>query len=344
MNHPECQCDGPSDRPIPLSVVQNSRFAHASTGEPLRFMRRGAQTVAPDRRWSLTPTQTTQPVANDMTQQIARGAARINEDRQVRRCPVCAGDTAHDVVFHKLSYPILRCRECGLGATAIPAGFDPDSLYQRSYFQGEVTDGYGDYLASEPVLRKEFRRILDHIRQFREPGGKLLELGCAFGFFLAEAEAEYDCVGVDVSPAALAFCSERGLKASHPSDSAWQTAGPYDVVVMLDCIEHLKDPEAVLESVRRVTKPDALLLLTTGDWDSLYARVARTHWRLMTPPQHLYHVIDASHPWKVVPIGLMAYQLASRLGFGAPRLRHLNEVGLPVNLFDAIRVVATRSP
>jgi hypothetical protein len=148
------------------------------------------------------------------------------------------------------------------------------------------------------------------------------------------------------------------LTSYRASDERWKTSGPYDVLVMLDCIEHLERPEAVLDSFAQISKTDALFVLTTGDWASLYARVSKSHWRLMTPPQHLYFysahtlrlllarfgfdVVEASHPWKVVPVGLMAYQFASRLGLPIPRSSALNRVGLPVNLFDAIRVVARK--
>jgi SAM-dependent methyltransferase len=247
---------------------------------------------------------------------------------------------------------------CGLGATQLPLGYDPDALYNEAYFQGGAEDGYADYLGSESVLRNEFRRVLDHIARHGKRRGRLLEFGSAYGFFLAEASRDFECVGVDVSEPALRSCRARGLKAYHPSDSRWMTSGPYDVLVMLDCIEHLENPEPVLDSLARVANADAILVLTTGDWASMYARASGSHWRLMTPPQHLYfysahtlrrllgrfgfNVVDTSHPWKVVPLGLMVYQFASRLGLPIPRFSPLNRVGLPVNLFDAIRVVAAR--
>ena len=279
---------------------------------------------------------------------------------KVRRCPVCAADTTHDLALQKNSFLILRCRGCGLGATELPVGFDPDTLYDESYFQGGVSDGYADYLASEPVIRREFRRVLDHMGRVRPPGGRLLEVGCAYGFFLAEASSDYECIGVDVSQAAVEFCRARGIKAFHPDDPAWKAFAPYDAIVMLDCIEHLSNPEGVLDSLRRVSRTNALLVLTTGDWESLYARASRSHWRLMTPPQHLYfysedtlhrllarfgfRVVEVTRPWKVVPVGLMAYQVASRLRLPIPKFAALNAIGLPVNLFDAVRVIAVREP
>ena len=41
--------------------------------------------------------------------------------------------------------------------------------------------------AAEPVLRREFARTVEFIRKYR-PRGRLLEVGCAYGFFLQEAK------------------------------------------------------------------------------------------------------------------------------------------------------------
>ena len=59
----------------------------------------------------------------------------------------------------------------------------PATYYTADYFSGGHADGYSDYRGAEAVLRREFAGTVDFIRGFR-PGGKLLEMGCAYGFFL----------------------------------------------------------------------------------------------------------------------------------------------------------------
>src|SRR5438128_63880 len=111
-------------------------------------------------------------------------------------CIVCAAATRHDEVYEKGGYPIVRCARCGLGSTVVPEGFDPESIYGDDYFHGGRPDGYGDYAGSERSLRAEFRRALARLRR-QIPSGRLLEIGCAFGFFLDEARRHFDCVGID---------------------------------------------------------------------------------------------------------------------------------------------------
>ena len=81
-----------------------------------------------------------------------------------------------------------------------------------------------------------------------------------------------------------------------------------DVIVLLDVIEHLPDPQEILELCRRYLNRDGIIVITTGDFASVYARLAGRHWRLMTPPQHLWYFTPES----------MA-RLARALGLGLRR-------------------------
>src|SRR5688500_16629863 len=105
-------------------------------------------------------------------------------------CPACGAATPHRYLYAKNGCDILRCTQCGLGR-ADAAHFDPAAYYTGDYFSGGHADGYADYRGTEPVLRREFARTVDFIRHYRA-GGKLLDVGCAYGFFLQEARKHFD--------------------------------------------------------------------------------------------------------------------------------------------------------
>jgi hypothetical protein len=75
---------------------------------------------------------------------------------------------------------ILRCRTCRLGQAQTP-DFDAASYYTGKYFSGQQSDGYADYLAAEPVLRREFARTVAFIRQWWN-GGRLLKSDVPMAF------------------------------------------------------------------------------------------------------------------------------------------------------------------
>jgi SAM-dependent methyltransferase len=266
-------------------------------------------------------------------------------------CPACGTRTAHQFLYAKNHCDIFQCVGCGLGRARAPA-FDPAAYYTQAYFSGEAADGYVDYLGAEPVLRREFARTVAFIRRYRE-SGKLLEVGCAYGFFLQEAKRYFTVAGIELSADAAAHCRRQGLNVETGTADEAGSGGPFDVIVLLDVIEHLPDPQATFVALARALAPGGVIVLTTGDFASLAARALRSAWRLMTPPQHLWfftgrsmerlaagaglEIASLDHPWKVVPLALVAYHLGRMTGVRVKL--PASRVGLPINLFDAMRVV-----
>jgi SAM-dependent methyltransferase len=114
------------------------------------------------------------------------------------------------------------------------------------------------------------------------PGRSVLDLGCATGSFLAEA-ARRGAVpyGVDLNPEAIAVARERvpgarlhvGVAADRPFGGVL-----FDSVVMIDFIEHVRNPQAELDVVRELTGPGSLLVISTPRAGSVVHRASRRHW------------------------------------------------------------------
>jgi SAM-dependent methyltransferase len=113
-------------------------------------------------------------------------------------------------------------------------------------------------------LNREIR--LKEILKYKN-SGKLLDVGCALGFFLKFAEKYFETYGIDISPSAV----ERAKKiATHSGFFVGdaQTKYPFrsnffDIVVSFDVIEHLSKPEYSLAEAHRVLKPEGYLFLQT---------------------------------------------------------------------------------
>jgi SAM-dependent methyltransferase len=275
-------------------------------------------------------------------------------------CRICNAHT-FTPLFTKAGFDILKCSNCEIVFTSIPEEFDLLKIYDESYFQGGQSDGYGNYLGTEAVLRREFHKSVQLLREQTgyAPGLRLLEIGSAYGFFLDEASKYFECTGIEVSAAAANHSRQRGHRVLTDvlSERTLPDIGMVDIVAMFDVVEHLPDPVATFRLIDRCLNPGGRIVLTTGDIDSLSAKLFGKRWRLMTPPQHtfffsrstlrmifekMHYTLDVvKRPWKGVPLSLAFYQLGSRLGFRLKALEQLN-VHVPVNLGDTVLIVAKK--
>ena len=270
---------------------------------------------------------------------------------------VANGDPRDELMFKKAGYDIVRCRMCGLMRTVVPPAFAAETIYTEDYFQGGQADGYSDYLGSEAVLAGEYARRLEFLRSYVSMG-KLLEIGCATGGFLEHARRHFSVQGVDVSDFAVQAARAKGLDVECSSvEDSKIICPPYDVVAMFDAIEHLRHPARTLAQIHSLLSANGYVFVTTGDARSRVARLFGKHWRLMTPPQHLwffdrrtivallerlhFRVLDVRYLWRRVPLSLAWYQLF-RGRLGAMPLG-LGSIVLPVNLYDTMTIVAGKS-
>jgi SAM-dependent methyltransferase len=270
-------------------------------------------------------------------------------------CPACRETTPHALLYRKNGCDIWQCHSCGLGRTE-ETGFDPHAYYTGDYFSGHRSDGYSDYRAAEPVLRREFARSVAFVHDYRR-SGRLLDLGCAYGFFLKEAERYFEAAGIELAEEAAEYCRRGGLNvlSGIADETNMARIGSVDVITLFDVIEHLPRPHETLALCRQYLRPGGVIVITTGDFASPLARLAGVKWRLMTPPQHLWFFTPQSirrmsaalglslercdHPAKVVPLSLILFQVRRMLGLRGAPITTASRIGIPVNLFDAMRIV-----
>jgi SAM-dependent methyltransferase len=246
----------------------------------------GASTVVERQRWTDTS------VSSDDMRPIA--------------CPACGRLTHHRFLYVKNDCGIVRCEECGLGR-ALTKGFDLNSYYTGDYFSGKHADGYADYRGAERTLRREFAETVRFIRTLH-PSGRLLDVGCAYGFFLQEAKPFFDLSGIEIAQDAAEHCRRSGLNVltGQAEGGILRELGTFDIITLLDVIEHLPSPRETVALLAQHLNPGGLLVVTTGDFGALSARLAGRRWRLMTPPQHLWFFSQESMRRMMTSLGLIS--------------------------------------
>lgn len=266
---------------------------------------------------------------------------------RVRSCLLCGA--ALRPWFAKASRHFTRCPACGL--VVVPEGMatneDGVSIYEaeENVFAADGNDGY--YMDHESNLANS-RLKLDWVRRDLAAGARLLDAGSNFGHFLKVAQEHFDASGFDLSPAAVAWAGEHfGVRSTVASVyDPGLPEGSFDAVTSWDVVEHLADPLAALEQIRRVLRPGGRLFLSTPDAGSLTARVMGRRWHYLDPVQHITVFSRANlrralegAGYSVVRMGSLGHRYRIRYVFD--RLRYLHPRGLVGAAVSGGRLLAT---
>ena len=169
-------------------------------------------------------------------------------------------------------------------------------IYSADYFLGSQLPESRQQTMT--IKRQTARLYLDAIRKYCGlQQSKLLEIGCGNGEFLLEAAARgFKVHGLDISPQAVQTANAHlgwEVVMCGTFEQINLPAGKFDLCVCVDVIEHLRDPMAMLAHIRRVLKPDGVLLLVTPAFDSFLARLMRQHW-FEFKTEHLHYFSRAT--------------------------------------------------
>jgi SAM-dependent methyltransferase len=145
---------------------------------------------------------------------------------------------------------------------------------------------------------------MDHVRFLERCAGRtragerlLLDIGCGSGLFLHLARKRgFVPHGMDVSVAAAQLAqSLYGIQVRQGAigDRIWSD-GYFDFVTLFHVLEHLPEPRAALQYVRKLLKPDGNLILQVPNVESLQARLFGSRWYGLDVPRHLINFTPRS--------------------------------------------------
>jgi len=126
------------------------------------------------------------------------------------------------------------------------------------------------------------------------PAGRILDVGCGLGYLLSGLDGAWERHGVEVSQFAAEHAGQWGKIFVGDLSAARFPDEHFDVVVLHHVNEHLPDPMATLQEVRRVLRPTGYLVLGTPDFDSGCARRFGPKYRLLHDSTHISLFTDES--------------------------------------------------
>ena len=165
------------------------------------------------------------------------------------------------VIYRRNLWKYLLCLNCGLV-----------SLHPKPSPE-ELMKNYQNYLPNQPDEITKWERMMKQVMvrsanliecRVRTGKGRLLDVGCGYGFFLKEMKSRHWQVeGIEVSELGRKYAQENwGIHVySGLLEDLTLPDNYFDVTTLLYVIEHVPDPLGLLTEVKRILKPDGLILL-----------------------------------------------------------------------------------
>ncbi len=196
---------------------------------------------------------------------------RCVEEQADDRCLVCGAVDSRPSVyggyqFKGKAYRLRRCRRCVFRwISPVPsldtlAAMYGDDEYFDCYNLGDSDIQSYETQATENNLLGQ--QLLDVLEPYR-PGARLFEIGCAGGRLLRQfAEAGFQVSGIEPNQRMVDFASNvLGLNVFQGWFPDERITDRFDVIVMADVLEHVREPHAVLAAAAQLLKPGGLLLI-----------------------------------------------------------------------------------
>ena len=190
-------------------------------------------------------------------------------------CKIC-GSIEGRLRYSVDGFDVIQCSGCSVVSLDLKKNTDPSNLYSKDYYH-EREAYYLKNSIVDPVNGIENPNIIDFreglkVIESYKASGRLLDVGCAMGVFLAMAkEKGWDVFGVDVSVYGTGFAKEKfgincfagRLRDAHLPDRH------FDAITLWDVIEHFEDPLKELNEIRRILSDDGIIIFNTPNVESL---------------------------------------------------------------------------
>lgn len=148
---------------------------------------------------------------------------------------------------------------------------DQDEVTKFSKLANEWWDKDGEFRTLHQInpLRLSYikDKIIEHFGEFKT-NLNIIDIGCGGGLIAVPlAKIGTKVTGIDASAenieTAKFYAKELELDVNYLCGSAEEHKNQYDVVLCLEIIEHVSDPELFIASVAKLLKPGGMMIIST---------------------------------------------------------------------------------
>lgn len=236
-------------------------------------------------------------------------------DTQNENCIVC-----HNTMVENKTW-LFECPYCRLLSAKLESG------------TGAPVQGV------ESLRKQNFKIILDDISRLFPSGGRILEIGCARGWFLDEAKArQFSVSGIEPDAGLAKSATSKGhdVRTGFFPDTL-NGEETFDIIIFNDVFEHLPTPPETLQACHRFLAENGLLVINLPDRGGIFYRIAQVldGVGLSKPLERLWQKNFSSPHLFYFNANNLAHFVGDH-GFHFAHHRHLKSVALE-GLWDRLR-------
>ncbi len=264
-------------------------------------------------------------------------------------CDFCNSDKynllyhSKDFLFKtsSLEFKVVKCSKCGLVFTNPryntedlkfhyskiisydnrPLGNEINHRFNLLRRVDILTDYFNYKILKRSRIRKfiQFPNYLKIRRRWKfspyvpryKSNGKILEIGCAYGRFLYQLKKlGWNVKGIELNQDAVKYAINKyNLDVENISIEEFETDEMFDVIYLVNVLEHVESPKKVLTKIVPFLKPNGLLIISLPDFSGLEVRLFKKYSYCLHLPFHLYHFTPKTLNNYIEDLGLKKVKL-----------------------------------
>lgn len=214
--------------------------------------------------------------------------------KEYTNCNLCGGNN-YRLLFVKEEFDcsVVQCNECGF------VYINP-RVSKSELIEAVEGDFYAQhYTPSAFDTQENYRKHRNFLHKLRNyyVNGRLLDVGCAGGLFLAAARQEgWQVKGVEISRLGVDYGRNKldlDIFWGELEEANYEIEY-FNVVTCMDVIEHVQNPQGLLKEVNRILRKGGLMFISMPNFNALTRLLLGVQWSAIIAEHLHYFTVEAA--------------------------------------------------
>jgi 2-polyprenyl-3-methyl-5-hydroxy-6-metoxy-1,4-benzoquinol methylase len=211
-------------------------------------------------------------------------------------CPLCRSNrrqlfsNLNDLEYHcDGSFNFTKCTHCSLiWIDPTPSQKELNSFYP-SHYHGFNTQS--NFIIKSLYIIVNYLRIKKYLLFLQHPSSSLLDVGCADANYfdsLKKVAPHVHCTGIENNEVIVKQALKCGRDVRLGTIDDLDQALSFDLIIMNNLIEHVRDPVQELRKARSLLKKGGVIFVETPNTDSWDFKFCGKYWGGLHTPRHTF--------------------------------------------------------